>query len=213
MVSSINKQSVPIRDFVNQRFEKAQDVVYPLNEYTAHLINNKDLIKSFVPSNPSTLLTIQSYRSLIDNLTSENLIKAKQSLATLLSSSDELHYVLFGSKNFLRDLFDDLLPSSFDILFSYLSSNHIKQVGSGLGTCFIINPSFFAADFSDFYYPQEFDPLDSLSKVTAQIKSLQTDNSYLYGLIEEKDEYIKSLLAQIKELEYKNYMNSQMSWR
>jgi hypothetical protein len=212
-VIDISKSDV--REIVDHYFSEHQDAIYPLNEYTAYLINSKDslLIKSFTAANPSTSLTVTKYRTLINDLTVTQLLSARTTLGlTTINQHQDLHYVYFGSKSNLKSIFSSFFPSSFDILFNYLSSKHIKQIGSGAGYCYVLYPSFFSSDFSDFTY-QTFDPQNALSTLAAEIKSLKADNEYLIALSDSKDQEIDKLSQKILDLEHKNYLNTQMTWR
>jgi hypothetical protein len=213
-MSIYNLTQNDIRKAVDVHFYHHQDLIYPLNEYTAYLISKKDssIIKQFISNRPSTSLTIQDYRNLINSLSYQDLADARQTILDLTSAFSDLHYVYFGSRSALRSVFHTFFPSSFDIMFNYLTSQHIKQIGPGLGQCFLLYPSFFQSDFSDFTY-KTFDSQDALSKLLIDFKSLKADNDYLVSLVETKDQQIQELLDVIQNLEHQNFLNSQMTWR
>ena len=123
-----------LRDLVLTRLYRAQDSIYPLNEYVAHLLLSKDFLtlKNFSDNNPSTSLTISSYKELINSLPSSHIANARQYLSTLPVADDFYPaYLYVGSKNSLKSLFSDFLPSAFDSIFSYLLNTYFNQIGSG----------------------------------------------------------------------------------
>lgn len=203
------------RTIIIDRFTKAEDAIYPLNEYIASFILKKDFIslKDFALLNPSTYITIDKWKRLISTLKLNEISAAKEYVDTYALDQD-IHpaYIYVGSKNSLRQVFYDFIPSAFDHTFNYLSSNYITQVGPGKGSAFVIHPTFFSSTFSDFT-PNTASSLDILSRVTAEFKSLQSDNEYLYSLLSEKDQTINSLINKISDLEHQNYITSQITWR
>lgn len=203
------------REIVVDRLFQKEDSIYPLNEFIASFIIRKDFIslKDFAETNPSSKINVQKWKSLINLLSSEDL----QSATTYINSFNLQEYVdpvylYVGSKTSFRQIFADFIPSAFDALFNYLSAKYITQIGSGKGHAFVIHPSFFTSDFSDFNN-SVVSSLDILSRVTADFKTLQSDNEYLFNLLTEKDNFILSLMKKISDLEHQNYITSQITWR
>lgn len=203
-----------MRELIINRFCDNQDFIYPFNEYIAHLILTKDFstLKTFSELKPSTSLSIEDYRNLISSIPSSFLASAREYLNTVSDDYDPA-YIFIGSKSNLKSLiFYDFLPSAFDACLSYLTSSFLKQVGSGHGSAFIISPSFFNSDFSD-YSNVENHSLILLDQLSQVVKNLQKDNDCLIDVLSKKDQHIQSLLQIIEELQYEKYMSTQMTWR
>jgi hypothetical protein len=55
--------------------------------------------------------------------------------------------------------------------------------------------------------------LNSFNSLLSNYSLVQADNDFLKSIIEKRDQHILELYSIIKQLEDKNYVTSQMTWR
>lgn len=184
------------------------DSLYPLNEFTAHHMVNKNYsyLKTFATENPSSSLTKEFYNNQYSLLTSTEIDIARSYIDFI---SSDLAYVFFGSKTlFKSSFFDDFTPSAYDSLISFLSSNdYIKTLGSGHGSAIVFKNEAFS---NSFVIPNSQISVDSFVNQYNQIKN---DNLYLLQILQQKDQTIATLNQRIVQLQHDYYNASQMTWR
>lgn len=207
------------KDFSN-RLHSLDDHLYPMTHWISYKLLNKSYsyFKTFSSENKSSELTFDFHKNLNNQLTFDEYSKAEEFIVKHSFSPDadyaQAPYIFFGSKNFLKQqFFPDYMPSAYNHLISHLIDNdYIKIIGPGHGSFILFN-------FSKFHTPILISsPQDlsyfqnSISTFVSQYNQLKYDNSYLLDLLSEKDELINSLLLTVKDLEYKNYIQTQMTW-
>jgi hypothetical protein len=198
---------IPILDSMN-------DYLYPLNNFTAYHLSQKNYatLKTFVSENTSSSCGVDFYSNQISHLTTSQITIAKEWIDSQFS---DFNYVYIGSKSSLKNLFfSDFLPTSFDLLYNYLTNNnYIKQIGKAFGSAILFNSSLLSEPFHinvNLNFDQSIE--DSFKNFTKAYNSLKVDNEYLCNLIDQKNVFINTLTKKVEELEYKNYLNSQMTW-
>lgn len=205
-----------MRTYLNNVLSEIDHSIYPLNTFFAHHIRLKNFpyLKDFVSNNPSNTLTIEDYKSLNSQLTSEEISFARQWIELNCPQYlSFLPYIFIGSRNNFRAAFADALPSTFDAIYNYLISNdYIKQIGTGLGNAQMFNSSIFDSSFEDYSVPQS-DYSSVLTSIINEVKSLKSDKDYLFQLLENQEQYINKLLAEIQSLRQQNQIAYQMTWR
>lgn len=204
-----------MEQILNQKLLLLNDYLYPFNEFTSHYLLNKKVsqLRTLINNSPSSSLTISFYKDAIDSLTFLERQNAKLYIESFSISSEQIAYLYLNSKTSFRSFFADFLPSAFDHLYNYLTSNsYIRQVGSGYGTAIVFLPSIFNSDFSNYSLPQDVFTSDVFSLISNQLKYLQEDNSYLKSSLDQKDETINQLLQTIERLNREKIISSQLTW-
>lgn len=197
---------------INTLIARLDDYLYPLNDFTSYHLatKNNSYLKTFSQEHPTSQCSVDFYKSMISNLTSDQIQTARtwqQNIAT------QFDYFYIGSRNSLKSkLFYDYFPSAFDCIYSYFVANeYIKQIGSGLGSAFLFNTS----KFNSFEFNFENRPtyLSSIENISLIIAGLQADNNFLLEVLEVQKFEINSLRQEINFLNKKIYDQTQMTWR
>lgn len=209
---------IPETGFTNQHLdyilESIDDYLYPVNDFTAYHLFSKNY--SYLKTLPkSSDINLQRYYELTSTLTSQQVLSGINFAASLFDNPDYYLYVFVGSKKLFKTLaFSHFLPSDYENIINYLSSNnYIKVIGQGSGSAIVFNISKLDQPF---VVPQIENSDSFQSSISSFINSFnltKADNQYLLNILSEKDIYIESLLAQIEKLKLENYQSSQMTWR
>lgn len=204
-----------MQEILSQKLTQLNDYLYPFNEFTSHYISNKKVsqLRNILDNSPSSSLTVSFYRDAVSSLTSLERQNAKSYIESFSIDSHQIAYVYLNSKTSFRSFFADFLPSAFDFLYNYLTTNsYIRQIGSGYGTAIVFLPSIFNSDFSNYSLPQDFSTVDLLSVISNHLKHLQEDNSYLKSSLDQKDQIINDLIETVEKLNRDKFISSQLTW-
>lgn len=214
------QDSDSMRNHLLSTFSQSDHLIYPFNDFFKYHLYNKNFsyLKNFCSLNPSSILTIESYRNLLSLVSKQDLDSASAHYSYIDSNS--LSYIFIGSKNSFRNLFSHFTPSAYDAVVSYLSSEgYIKHVGPGLGSATIITSAVYQSSFDNYTRHIE-DPSDLLANlghylvsVSRSMKNLKEDNDYYLSLIEEKDNQIALITQFAQQLQSKLDQSYQMTWR
>ncbi len=206
---------------VVESFEKMSDKLYLVNPLFAHYIRTKQFpaLRAFANEIPVTSYSVPFIASALSNLSSSDISLANAHIASISEGMDELVYIYVGSKlSFKNEFFSDYAPSAYSAVFNYLISNNlIRPIGPGQSSVILISSSVFSKELSlptEVY--NDLSPethLTAINSLIANYSLLQSDNEFLKQTIEARDAHILELYAVIQQLEHKNYVTSQMTWR
>jgi hypothetical protein len=204
-----------------QSFEKMNDKLYLINPLFAHYLRTKQYpaLRAFTNEIPVNSYSVSFIQSALSSLSSSDIYLANQHSASLTEGMDEHVYIYVGSKiSFKNQFFSDYTPSAYSAVFSYLIANNlIRTIGPGQSSAILISSSVFSKDlflptevFNDF---SSENYLTSFNSLLSNYALIQNDNTFLKSVIEQRDQQIVELYSIIKQLEDKNYVTSQMTWR
>lgn len=147
-------------------------------------------------SNIDTLSTFETYAPVIDGV--------------------DYYFYPYSSKDFLAKFFADLIPTLRDSLFNLMkSTGRITQIGGGSGKAVVIKTQKMAQAHFD-SLPKQITPHEAIVNINDSLSSIQSyisNAEYLMDIIQEKDNLIDSLNAQIAELNNKVLSVYQTTWR
>jgi hypothetical protein len=204
-----------------QAFENMSDKLYAINPLFAHYLRTKQYpaLRAFVNEIPITSYSVSFIQSALSSLSSSEIALAKEHATSIIEGMDEQVYIYVGSKlSFKNEFFTEYTPSAYSAIFSYLIANNlIRTIGPGQSSAILISSSVFSKEL---FLPTElFDGfssenyLNSLNSLLSNYSLVQADNDFLKSIIEKRDQHILELYSIIKQLEDKNYVTSQMTWR
>jgi hypothetical protein len=204
-----------------QAFENMSDKLYAINPLFAHYLRTKQYpaLRAFVNEIPITSYSVSFIQSALSSLSSSEISLAKEHATSIIEGMDEQVYIYVGSKlSFKNEFFTEYTPSAYSAIFSYLIANNlIRTIGPGQSSAILISSSVF---FKELFLPTElFDDfssenyLNSFNSLLSNYSLVQADNDFLKSIIEKRDQHILELYSIIKQLEDKNYVTSQMTWR
>ena len=204
-----------------QAFEKMSDKLYFINPLLSHYLRTKQysVLRTFVNETPATSYFVSNVQSALSSLSSSDIALAKEHIISITEQMDDNVYLYVGSKiSFRNEFFTEYAPSAYSAIFSYLINNNlIRTIGPGQSSAILISSSIFSKEL---FLPTEVFTdlsnekyLDSFNSLLSNYSLLQNDNSFLRSIIEKRDQQILELYSTIKQLEDKNYVVSQMTWR
>lgn len=204
-----------------QAFENMSDKLYAINPLFAHYLRTKQYpaLRAFVNEIPITSYSVSFIQSALSSLSSSEISLAKEHATSIIEGMDEQVYIYVGSKlSFKNEFFTEYTPSAYSAIFSYLIANNlIRTIGPGQSSAILISSSVFSKEL---FLPTElFDDfssenyLNSFNSLLSNYSLVQADNDFLKSIIEKRDQHILELYSIIKQLEDKNYVTSQMTWR
>jgi hypothetical protein len=122
-----------------------------------------------------------SYYEDLYNLNYSPLTEEQYSSSTILVSSNHSLVYPYSKNNFIKQFFDDMLPSLSNHVLSYMkATSRIVQVGAGKGKGLIINPLSFKEDDLQFLKPLQYQSvIESMVNVTALLNNQQADIKFL----------------------------------
>lgn len=122
-----------------------------------------------------------SYYEDLYNLNYSPLTEEQYSSSTILVSSNHSLVYPYSKNNFIKQFFDDMLPSLSNHVLSYMkATSRIVQVGAGKGKGLIINPLSFQENDLQFLKPLQYQSvIESMVNVTALLNNQQADIKFL----------------------------------
>jgi hypothetical protein len=204
-----------------QAFENMSDKLYSINPLFAHYLRTKQFpaLRAFVNEIPVTSYSVSFIQSALSSLSTSDIALAKEHSDFITEGMNEHVYLYVGSKiSFKNQFFTDYTPSAYSAIFSYLiANNFIRTIGPGQSSAILISSSIFSKEL---FLPTEVftnfsaeNYLDSFNSLLSNYSLVQNDNVFLTSVIKERDQQILELYSKIKQLEDKNYVTSQMTWR
>jgi hypothetical protein len=204
-----------------QAFQNMSDKLYAINPLFAHYLRTKQYpaLRSFVNEIPITSYSVSYIQSALSSVSSSDILLANQHALSIAEGMDEHVYMYVGSRiSFKNEFFPEYTPSAYSAVFSYLTSNNlIRTIGPGQSSAILVSSSVFSkelslpAEMSDVFSPENY--LNSFNSLLSNYALIQSDNAFLASVIEQRDQQILELYSIIKQLEDKNYVTSQMTWR
>jgi hypothetical protein len=208
-------------DKIVEAFENMSNKLYAMNPLFAHYLRTKQYpaLRAFVNEIPITSYSVSFIQSALSSLSSSDINLAKEHATSIIEGMDDQVYIYVGSKlSFKNEFFSEYTPSAYSAIFSYLIANNlIRTIGPGQSSAILISSSVFSKDlflptevFEDF---SSENYLNSFNSLLSNYSLIQNDNTFLRSVIEQRDHQIIELYSIIKQLEDKNYVTSQMTWR
>lgn len=204
-----------------QAFENMSDKLYAMNPLFAHYLRTKQYpaLRTFVNEIPIISYSVSFIQSALSSLSSSDITLAKEHATSIIEGMDDQVYIYVGSRiSFKNEFFPQYAPSAYSAVFSYLTSNNlIRTIGPGQSSAILVSSSVFSkdlslpAEMSDTFSPENY--LNSFNSLLSNYALTQDDNAFLASVIEQRDQQILELYSMIKQLEDKNYVTSQMTWR
>jgi len=204
-----------------QAFENMSDKLYLLNPLFGHYLRTKQYpaLRAFVSEIPINYFSVSFIQSALSSLSSSDIALAKEHAISIAEGMDEHVYIYVGSKiSFRNEFFTEYTPSAYSAIFSYLIANNlIRTIGPGQSSAILISSSVFSKEL---FLPTEVfanlsseNYLNSFNSLLSNYSLIQNDNAFLASIVEKRDQQILELYTIIKQLEDKNYVTSQMTWR
>ena len=220
LLSDISEPQVFNQKIV-QAFQNMSDKLYAINPLFAHYLRTKQYpaLRAFVNEIPITSYSVSFIQSALSSVSSSDILLANQHALSIAEGMDEHVYIYVGSRiSFKNEFFMDYTPSAYSAIFSYLIANNlIRTIGPGQSSAILVSSSVFSkelslpAEISDTLSSENY--LNSFNSLLSNYTLIQTDNAFLASVIKQRDQQILELHSIIKQLEDKNYVTSQMTWR
>lgn len=132
------------------------------------------------------------------------------------NDSNPVCFYPYSKKTFISTFFSQIIPTLSNSLFDLMiTSQRLRQIGSGQGKAFIIKPAPFTQMHFDSLPVQKTPQQISveLSSIVSSVQDHILNTDYLIEIIEEKDLEIEQLQEQIISLQNQLFSAYQTTWR
>lgn len=207
-----------VHSYVLESIAQATERLYPYTNYLAYLLARKknQELKNLV-SFPSSTVSTSAHEALYHSLPQEDIDFSQLYYQNTVSefNSDDLIYLYYGSSNNLfTNVFQNILPSDFAVIYKYLVDNKlVKKIGTNTGKAHLISSQIAFHDFSTFTTKLSFDNYpDAFDSMMKDLSTLKMDRQYLLALLKDKDQTISDLHSTIDQINHNNYIASTYTW-